>query len=65
MQRELLAAINGLRVEDRLVIALRWFVELNEEEMAAVLGCPRGTVKSRLSRATARLREAIGEGDND
>ena len=43
------------------MIALRWFLELNEEEMAGVLDCPRGTVKSRLSRATARLRAAIGE----
>lgn len=64
-RRELLAAINALRVEDRLVIALRWFVELNEEEMAAVLDCPRGTVKSRLSRATIRLRAAMGERGDD
>jgi len=60
-RRELLAAINGLRVDDRLVIALRWFLDLNEEEMAAVMNCPRGTVKSRLSRATLRLRVALGE----
>ncbi|MEO8252027.1 MAG: sigma-70 family RNA polymerase sigma factor [Chloroflexota bacterium] len=60
-RRELLAAINGLRPDDRRVIALRWFVELNEEEMAGVLDCPRGTVKSRLSRATARLRDILGE----
>jgi RNA polymerase sigma-70 factor (ECF subfamily) len=64
-RRELLTVINELRVEDRLVIALRWFMEFNEEEMAAVLACPRGTVKSRLSRATARLREAIGEDLDD
>ena len=62
---ELLAAINRLREEDRLVIALRWFVELNEEEMAAVLDCPRGTVKSRLSRATGRLRTELGEPDHE
>jgi RNA polymerase sigma-70 factor (ECF subfamily) len=62
---ELLAAVNGLRAEDRLVIALRWFLDLNEAEMAAVLDCPRGTVKSRLSRATSRLRAAIGEADDD
>ncbi len=60
-RRELMAAINSLRPDDRLVITLRWFLDLNEEEMAAVLDCPRGTVKSRLSRATARLRAAIGE----
>ena len=64
-RRELLAAINRLREEDRLVIALRWFVELNEEEMAAVLDCPRGTVKSRLSRATGRLRAELGEPDHE
>lgn len=61
---ELLATINGLRLEDRLVIALRWFLDLNEEEMAGVLDCPRGTVKSRLSRAMTRLREALGEPDD-
>jgi RNA polymerase sigma factor (sigma-70 family) len=64
-RRELMAAVNGLRLEDRLVIALRWFLELNEEEMAAVLDCPRGTIKSRLSRATSRLRAAIGEASDD
>ena len=64
-RRELLDAVNRLRPEDRLVIALRWFLELNEEEMAAALDCPRGTVKSRLSRATARLRAAIGEAADD
>ena len=63
-RRELLAAVNRLRPDDRLVIALRWFLELGEEEMAAVLDCPRGTVKSRLSRATARLRTEIEEADD-
>jgi RNA polymerase sigma factor (sigma-70 family) len=60
-RRELLTAINGLRTEDRLVIALRWFLEMSEEEMAAVLNVRRGTVKSRLSRATARLRDVMRE----
>jgi RNA polymerase sigma factor (sigma-70 family) len=64
-RRELLAAVNRLRAEDRLVIALRWFLELNEDEMAGVLNCPRGTVKSRLSRAITRLRAVIGEGDDE
>lgn len=55
-RRELLAAIQGLRPEDREVIAGRYFLDLSEAEMAGVLGCPRGTVKSRLSRALQRLR---------
>jgi RNA polymerase sigma-70 factor (ECF subfamily) len=62
-RRELLAAVEGLRDEDRAVISLRWFAELSEEEVAAALGCPRGTVKSRLSRAMGRLRASLGEGD--
>jgi RNA polymerase sigma-70 factor (ECF subfamily) len=56
----LLGAVNRLRDEDRLVIALRWFAELGEAEMGEALGVPRGTVKSRLSRAMARLRETLG-----
>jgi RNA polymerase sigma factor (sigma-70 family) len=57
----LLAAVNELREEDRLVIACRYFLELSEEETAAALGWRRGTVKSRLSRALGRLRERMGE----
>jgi RNA polymerase sigma-70 factor (ECF subfamily) len=53
---ELLAAVNELRAEDRLVVAYRYFFELSEAEMADALGCARGTVKSRLSRALGRLR---------
>lgn len=57
-QRELLDAVNLLRPEDRLVIAYRFFFDLSEAEMAEALGCARGTVKSRLSRALGRLRAA-------
>ena len=54
-------ALNRLREEDRLVIAYRYFLELSEAEMAEALGVARGTVKSRLSRAIARLREITKE----
>jgi RNA polymerase sigma-70 factor (ECF subfamily) len=57
---QLLEAVNGLREEDRLVIACRYFLELSEEETAAALDWRRGTVKSRLSRALERLRERMG-----
>jgi RNA polymerase sigma-70 factor (ECF subfamily) len=52
-----LGALGKLREEDRLVIAYRYFMQLSEAEMADALGVARGTVKSRLSRAIARLRE--------
>jgi len=58
--RRLVAAMNQLRPEDRLVIAYRYWFDLSEAEMADALGCARGTVKSRLSRALARLREVLG-----
>jgi RNA polymerase sigma-70 factor (ECF subfamily) len=58
-RRRLVAAMNRLRPEDRLVIAYRYWFELSEAEMAEALGCARGTVKSRLSRALARLREVM------
>ncbi len=57
-----LEALRKMREEDRLVIAYRYFFDLSEVEMAEALGVARGTVKSRLSRAIARLRAAM-EGD--
>jgi len=35
------------------------FFELSEAEMAEALKCPKGTVKSRLSRALGRLRAVL------
>jgi RNA polymerase sigma factor (sigma-70 family) len=58
-RRVLLGAVNGLRHEDREVIACRYFLELSEAETAEVLGVAQGTVKSRLSRALVRLRTAM------
>jgi RNA polymerase sigma factor (sigma-70 family) len=52
----LLRIVGGMREEDRLVIGYRYFLDLSEEETAQALGIPRGTVKSRLARALARLR---------
>lgn len=60
-RRALLAAVDGLREEDRLVISCRFFLDLSERETAQVLGWRQGTVKSRLSRALDRLRAAVGE----
>jgi RNA polymerase sigma-70 factor (ECF subfamily) len=61
----LLHAVNELREEDRLVIAYHYFCDLSEAEMAAALGCARGTVKSRLSRALKRLREGLAGAAGD
>ena len=58
---EVLHVLGGLREEDRLVIAFRYFLGLSEAETAATLGCARGTVKSRLSRAISGLRKRMEE----
>jgi RNA polymerase sigma factor (sigma-70 family) len=60
-KRRLLDALDGLREEDRLVISMRYLLELSEHETATALGLPKGTVKSRLSRALVRLRERMRE----
>ena len=59
---ELIAAIERLRPQDRDVIGCRYLLELSEAETAEVLRCPKGTVKSRLSRAMDRLRAELGAG---
>lgn len=61
VRTELLAAIETLREEERLVVACRYFIGLTEEETAAALGLRTGTVKSRHSRALSRLRAHLGE----
>lgn len=60
-REELLGALGTLREEDRQTIAFRYFLGLSEAETADALGCARGTVKSRLSRAVGRLRERLAE----
>jgi RNA polymerase sigma-70 factor (ECF subfamily) len=60
-RRALLAAVDRLREEDRLVVSCRFFLDLSERETAEVLGWRHGTVKSRLSRALQRLRAELGE----
>jgi len=55
----LLAAINAMPHRDRLVLTCRYFLDLSEAETAQVLAWPRGSVKSRLSRALVKLRRAL------
>jgi RNA polymerase sigma factor (sigma-70 family) len=57
----LLAALEELSEDDRLVLSCRYLLELGEEETGDVLSLRRGTVKSRTSRALGRLRELLGE----
>ena len=48
-----------LRDDDRLILSYRLFFDFSEADMAEALKVPKGTVKSRLSRALTRLRAAL------
>ena len=52
-------AIQHLPMDFREVILLREYEELSYQEIASVLGCPIGTVMSRLARARSKLRPLL------
>jgi RNA polymerase sigma-70 factor (ECF subfamily) len=56
---DLMQAIQGLSPDHRQVIALRFFRDLAVDDIAALLGCPAGTVKSRINRALGALEVAM------
>lgn len=55
----LIATLGRLHGDDRLILAYRLFFDFSEADMAEALKVPKGTVKSRLSRALSRLRAAL------
>jgi RNA polymerase sigma-70 factor (sigma-E family) len=54
------AALRMLPRQQRIVLVLRFWADLSEREMAEMLDCSAGTVKSRTSRAIATLRSNGG-----
>jgi RNA polymerase sigma-70 factor (ECF subfamily) len=53
-------ALDALPPEFRAVVVLADMQELSYEEVARTLGCPVGTVRSRLHRARGLMRRALG-----
>ncbi|MCA8963074.1 MAG: sigma-70 family RNA polymerase sigma factor [Planctomycetes bacterium] len=54
-------ALSSLDERYQCVLVLYYLEELSVEEVAQVIGCRRGTVKSRLHRARLELRRILGE----
>jgi RNA polymerase sigma-70 factor (ECF subfamily) len=54
-----MAALAGLAAADRDVLVLIAWEQLTYEEAGRCLGVPVGTVRSRLHRARAKVREAL------
>jgi len=59
MQGAIIDAIQTLPPPQRTAVILRYYLDLDEAAIAAILGCPRGTVKWRLYAARQRLRPAL------
>ena len=53
------AALRALPPRQRAVVVLRHYEDLTERDIAAILGCTVGTVKSHNARALERLRVAL------
>ncbi len=58
-QQQVRAAIHSLNLNQRVVVALHYLSGLNLEEIAEILNCPVGTVKSRLHYARENLRRVL------
>lgn len=57
----LAAAVAALPVKQRAAVVLRCHLDWSVQQIASALGVPPGTVKSRLHRGLAAVREELGE----
>jgi RNA polymerase sigma-70 factor, ECF subfamily len=57
-------ALDGLDIRHREVLVLHFLEEMTVSEIGVVLGCPAGTVKSRLHYAKRALQTSLREDDH-
>ncbi len=61
----LMRSLSTLPPRQRAVLVLRYWEDHSEAEVAAMMGCSVGTVKSQASRRLARLRQLAGVRDGE
>ena len=59
-ERLLLEALRTIPVDHQILLELYYWEQMEGEEIAAVLGIPHGTVRSRIRRGQEQLRKALG-----
>jgi RNA polymerase sigma factor (sigma-70 family) len=57
------AALRRLPERQREALALRYFLDLPEAEIAAAMGVSAGSVKTHVHRGLAALAQLLGEKD--
>ncbi len=61
----LFAALRTLPLRRRQTVVLRFYLDLSEQQVAAVMGCSLGTVKSQCAKGLAALRAALEASDRE
>lgn len=64
-QRRVADALRALPLEQQTVLELFYWESMTAPEIGRALGLPEGTVRTRLRRGRALLREALGEPDSE
>ncbi|MBN1555957.1 MAG: sigma-70 family RNA polymerase sigma factor [Phycisphaerae bacterium] len=59
------AALDKLSLDHREILVLRFFEDMSYEQLASLIGCNHGTVRSRLHYAKKMLRKQIEEQSHD
>jgi RNA polymerase sigma-70 factor (ECF subfamily) len=62
-REEILTAVDSLGDKHRLVVILRYYAGMSNEEIAHTLSIPSGTVRSRLHIARLRLKELLSDNE--
>ena len=65
LKTDLAGAMEQLRPELRAVVELTYFNGCLYTEIAEILECPVGTVKTRMMTARRRLRRMLADDDGD
>ncbi len=60
LKHDLVRAMAGLRPEERLALALSYGQDYSHQEVAEILGCPLGTVKTHIARGREKLKRRLG-----